>query len=333
MAGAPGFEARDEQADKALRPQSLAEFTGQEPIVRNLAVGIEAARARQEQLDHVLLSGPPGLGKTTLAHIMAREMEAEINETSGPMLEKPGDLAGILTALRPGSVLFIDEIHSLKRVIEEYLYSAMEDQRISIQLGQGATTEVLTVNVAPFTLVAATTREGLLSAPLRSRFGITERLDLYDVDDLVRILDRSARLLQVEADYEGLKLIAQRSRGTARYANNHLRRIRDLAQVKYENFIDVEVATEGLNMLGIDHIGLTELDRRILKCLAEHGRPVGLKTVSVTVGEEPSTIEDVYEPFLIQSGLMSKTQQGRVLNSKGYGHLGLDAPKGQQELF
>ncbi len=325
MAQTPGFDARDEQADKALRPHSLAEFTGQESVVRNLAVGIEAAKARGDQLDHVLLSGPPGLGKTTLAHIMAKELGAEINETAGPMLDKPGDLAGILTALRPGSVLFIDEIHSLKRVIEEYLYSAMEDQRISIQLGQGATTEVLTVNVAPFTLVAATTREGLLSAPLRSRFSITERLDLYSTDELVRILDRSARLLHVEADYEGLSLIAERSRGTARYANNHLRRIRDLAQVRYDNHIDAEVATEGLDMLGIDHMGLTELDRRILKCLAEHGRAVGLKTIAVTIGEEPTTIEEVYEPFLIQCGLLAKTPSGRILNPKGYEHLGLES--------
>ena len=330
MAPAPGFDARDDQVDKALRPHSLGEFTGQEHVVRNLAVGIEAAKAREEQLDHVLLSGPPGLGKTTLAHIMAREMGADINETSGPMLEKPGDLAGILTALRPGSVLFIDEIHSLKRVVEEYLYSAMEDPRISIQLGQGATTEVLTVNVAPFTLVAATTREGLLSAPLRSRFGITERLDLYSSDELVRILDRSARLLEVESDYDGLLKIAQRSRGTARYANNHLRRIRDLAQVRYNNFIDVAVAEEGLGMLGIDAVGLTELDRRILRCLAEHKRAVGLKTVAVTVGEEPNTIEEVYEPFLIQSGFINKTPSGRVLTSKGYAHIGV---KEQDNLF
>lgn len=315
------FNARDDQVDKALRPPSLVEFTGQAPVVQNLAVGIEAAKARGDQLDHVLLSGPPGLGKTTLAHIMAHELGAEIQETSGPMLEKPGDLAGILTALREGSVLFIDEIHSLKRVVEEYLYSAMEDQRISIQLGQGATTEVLTVNVAPFTLIAATTREGLLSAPFRSRFGIRERLDLYSSDDLVKILNRSARLLNVEADYEGLLKIAQRSRGTARYANNHLRRIRDVAQVRYNNCITEEVADEGLAMLGIDHLGLTELDRRILKCLAENARAVGLKTVAVTVGEEPATIEEVYEPFLIQSGLLSKTPSGRSITDKGCAHI------------
>ena len=330
MAGPNGFENRDDQADKALRPRSLAEFTGQASVVRNLAVSIEAAKARGDQLDHVLLSGPPGLGKTTLAHIMAHELGVEINETSGPMLEKPGDLAGILTALRPGSVLFIDEIHSIKRVVEEYLYSAMEDQRISIQLGQGATTEVLTVNVAPFTLVAATTREGLLSAPLRSRFGITERLDLYSVEDLVRILDRSARLLEVGADYDGLEIIAKRSRGTARYANNHLRRIRDLAQVRYENHIDIDVANEGLEMLGIDEVGLTELDRRILKCLADNGRAVGLKTIAVTVGEEATTIEEVYEPFLIQSGFINKTPSGRVLNPSGYKHLGIET---QGDLF
>ncbi|NRA38305.1 MAG: Holliday junction branch migration DNA helicase RuvB [Planctomycetes bacterium] len=323
MSESASFNGQDDPADKALRPHSLVEFTGQQSVVQNLAVGIEAAKARSDQLDHVLLSGPPGLGKTTLAHIMAHELGAEIYETSGPMLEKPGDLAGILTALREGSVLFIDEIHSLKRVVEEYLYSAMEDQRISIQLGQGATTEVLTVNVAAFTLVAATTREGLLSAPLRSRFGIRERLDLYSCDELVKILDRSARLLKVEAEYDGLMKIAQRSRGTARYANNHLRRIRDVAQVRYDNCITAEVADEGLLMLGIDQLGLTELDRRILKCLAENARAVGLKTVAVTVGEEPATIEEVYEPFLIQSGLLSKTPSGRCITDKGCAHIDL----------
>jgi holliday junction DNA helicase RuvB len=336
MSQPTGFDQRDEAGDRALRPKRLAEFTGQELVTRNLSVAIAAARQRSEQLDHVLLSGPPGLGKTTLAHIMAAEMEAEIKETSAPLLDKPGDLAGMLSALRPGSVLFIDEIHGLKRVIEEYLYSAMEDFRISIQLGDGATAQSLTLNLAPFTLVGATTREGSLSAPFRSRFAIRERLDLYSADELTRILSRSATLLNVEADYDGLAQIAGRSRGTARYANNHLRRIRDLAQVKYNNHIDEAVAGEGLAMLGIDQAGLTELDRRILRCLAEQGRPVGLKTLSITVGEEEMTIEDIYEPFLIQSGLITKTPSGRTLTTKGYRHLGLDAPDrqgGQTALF
>jgi len=327
MAQPPGFEQTgDDAGDRALRPKRLADFTGQAGVVRNLAVAIEAARGRDDQLDHVLLSGPPGLGKTTLAHIVAAELGAELVETAGPMLEKPGDLAGILSAMRPGTVLFVDEVHSLKRVVEEYLYAAMEDYRITIQLGEGATANALTLNLQPFTLVAATTREGQLSAPLRSRFGIRERLDLYSQDDLARILSRSATLLGVDCDGDGLIEIARRSRGTARYANNHLRRIRDLAQVRYDNRITAEVAHEGLDMLGIDEAGLTELDRRILTCLAEHGRAVGVKTLAVTVGEEEATIEDVYEPYLIQRGLLVKTPQGRRLSSRGFAHLGLDAP-------
>lgn len=331
-----GFEPRDDSADRALRPKRLAEFTGQEAVTRNLSVAIAAAQQRKEQLDHVLLSGPPGLGKTTLAHIMAAEMGAEIKETAAPLLDKAGDLAGILSALRPGSVLFIDEIHGLKRVIEEYLYSAMEDFRITIQLGDGTTTQALTLNLAPFTLVGATTREGSLTGPFRSRFAIRERLDLYSADELTRILSRSATLLGVEADHDGLATIASRSRGTARYANNHLRRIRDLAQVKHRNRISDAVAEEGLQMLGIDRAGLTELDRRILGCLARHRRAVGLKTVAITVGEEEGTIEDVYEPFLIQAGYLTKTPSGRMITNKGYDHLGLAPladPSEQQRLF
>jgi len=328
MAQPGGFDGEDEQADRALRPRSLDQFTGQRRVVRNLSVAIEAARGRKDSLDHVLLSGPPGLGKTTLAHIIAQELDAELIETAGPMLEKPGDLAGILSALQYGSVLFIDEVHSLKRVIEEYLYAAMEDFRITIQLGEGATANALTLNLQSFTLVAATTREGQLSPPLRGRFGIRERLALYNVEDLVSILRRSAALLEVEADDDGLLEIARRSRGTARYANNHLKRIRDLAQVRYANRIDAAVAGEGLAMLGIDESGLTEMDRRILRCLADAGRAVGLKTLAVTVGEEESTIEDVYEPYLIQSGFLSKTPQGRVLGGAGYRHLDLPPPSG-----
>ena len=321
-----GFDQRDEASDRALRPRRLAEFTGQTQVTRNLSLAVAAAKQRGDQLDHVLLSGPPGLGKTTLAHIMASEMGAEIRETSGPLVDKPGDLAGILSALTKGSVLFIDEIHSLKRAVEEYLYSAMEDFRITIQLGEGATTQALTLNLQPFTLVGATTREGSLSAPFRSRFGIRERLDLYSTAELTSILVRSSRLLAVEVDDDGVAEIARRSRGTARYANNHLRRIRDLAQVRYGNRITRAVAEEGLDMLGIDRAGLTELDRRILTCLATHRRPVGLKTVAVTVSEEDATIEDVYEPFLIQSGYLTKTPTGRLLTVKGYQHLGVAPP-------
>jgi Holliday junction DNA helicase RuvB len=334
----PGFAPRDDASDRALRPRRLAEFTGQIPVTRNLAIAIAAARQRKEQLDHVLLSGPPGLGKTTLAHIMAAEMEAEIRETSGPLIEKPGDLAGILSALRPGALLFIDEIHGLKRVVEEYLYSAMEDFRITIQLGEGASSQALTLNLQPFTLVGATTREGQLSAPFRSRFGIRERLDLYSVAELTHILQRSARLLAVACDDDGLALIAARSRGTARYANHHLRRIRDLAQVRYDNRVTRAVAEEGLAMLGIDQGGLTAIDRRILDCLARHRRPVGLKTVAVTVGEEEATIEDIYEPYLIQTGYLVKTPTGRLATLLAYRHLGLTPPaaegdSGQERLF
>ncbi len=326
MAQPPGFDARDESSDHALRPKRLAEFAGQVPVTRNLSLAIAAALQRKEQLDHVLLSGPPGLGKTTLAHIMAAEMGAEIRETAGPLIDKPGDLAGILSALRPGTVLFIDEIHSLKRVVEEYLYSAMEDFRITIQLGEGATTQTLTLNLPPFTLVGATTREGNLTAPFRSRFGIRERLDLYDAAELTRILRRSAELLGVSSDEDGLATIATRSRGTARYANNHLRRIRDLAQVRYANRIDRAVAEEGLEMLGVDHAGLTELDRRILQVLARNRRPVGLKTIAISVGEDEATIEDIYEPFLIQANYLLKTPSGRTITVAGYAHLGLTPP-------
>ena len=336
MAQPPAFTTGDDASDRALRPGRLAEFTGQAAVARNLGVAIEAATGREEVLDHVLLSGPPGLGKTTLAHIVAREMDAQLIETAGPMLDKPGDLAGILSAMTTGAVLFIDEIHSLKRVVEEYLYSAMEDYRITIPIGDGPTASVVTLNLNPFTLVAATTREGQLSAPMRSRFGIRERLDLYSVDDLTRILSRSATLLGVDAEHDGLEEIARRSRGTARYANNHLRRIRDLAQVRYDNHLDAAVAGEGLAMLGIDDAGLTELDRRILRCLAEHARPVGLKTLAISVGEEEATIEDVYEPYLIQSGFLLKTPSGRTLARRGWDHLGLQPPSedgDQAELF
>jgi len=327
------FAARDEQQDRALRPRRIDEFTGQGRVVENLRIAISAARGRGEPVDHVLLSGPPGLGKTTLAHIVANEMDAAIQETAGPMLEKPGDLAGILSALQPGSVLFIDEVHSLKRVVEEYLYSAMEDFRITIQLGEGATTNVLTLNLPPFTLVAATTREGQLTPPFRTRFAIRERLDLYSVDDLIAILERNAAKLGVDYDRDGLATIAARSRGTARYANNHLRRIRDLAQVRYDNRIDAAVADEGLDKLGIDAAGLTEIDRRILECLAaskrRDGSPgaVGLKTLAITVGEDEATIEDVYEPYLVQRALIAKTPSGRALTAVGFEHLGLAPPE------
>lgn len=336
MGQAPGtLGERDDVSDRALRPKTLADFTGQQAVTRNLALAVAAATQRKEQLDHVLLAGPPGLGKTTLAHILAAEMGAEIKETAGPMLEKPGDLAALLSALRAGSILFIDEIHSLKRVVEEYLYSAMEDFRITVNLGEGPTSQSLTINLQPFTLVGATTREGSLTAPFRSRFGIRERLDLYRPDELATILRRSSGLLGVEADDAGLALIAARSRGTARIANNHLRRIRDLAQVHHGNRITAPVAEQGLGMLGIDPSGLTEIDRRILQCLCRARRPVGVKTIAQTVDEEEPTVEDVHEPFLIQAGFILKTPQGRLATPLAYRHLGLAPPveAGEQERF
>jgi Holliday junction DNA helicase RuvB len=336
MGQAPGtLGERDDVSDRALRPKTLADFTGQQAVTRNLALAVAAATQRKEQLDHVLLAGPPGLGKTTLAHILATEMGAEIKETAGPMLEKPGDLAALLSALRAGSILFIDEIHSLKRVVEEYLYSAMEDFRITVNLGEGPTSQSLTINLQPFTLVGATTREGSLTAPFRSRFGIRERLDLYRPDELATILRRSSGLLGVEADDAGLALIAARSRGTARIANNHLRRIRDLAQVHHGNRITAPVAEQGLGMLGIDPSGLTEIDRRILQCLCRARRPVGVKTIAQTVDEEEPTVEDVHEPFLIQAGFILKTPQGRLATPLAYRHLGLAPPveAGEQERF
>ena len=267
------------------------------------------------------LAGPPGLGKTTLAHIVATELGAPLVETSAPMLDKPGDLAGILSGLVNGAVLFIDEIHALKRVVEEYLYSAMEDFRLSVPLGEGPQSNVLTLNLQPFTMIGATTREGHLSAPFRSRFGIRERLELYQEDDLVRILGRSAQLLGLQADEAGLRVIARRSRGTARYANNHLRRIRDLAQVRYDNQLTAPVAEEGLIRLGIDDRGLTDIDRRLLRHLQQAGRPLGLKTLAVALQEDEGTIEAVYEPFLIQCGFISKRPNGRELLPAGLAHL------------
>jgi holliday junction DNA helicase RuvB len=307
--------------ETALRPRKMADFVGQRGVMDNLSVFIQAARGRGEPLDHILFSGMPGLGKTTLAGLVAHEMDVGMHATSGPSLERPGDLVSLLTNLGRGDVLFIDEIHRLPKVVEEYLYSAMEDWHIDIVLDQGPAARSVRVTLQHFTLIGATTREGLLSAPFRARFGVLERLDPYPVSDLETIVVRSAKLLGVEIEQDAATLIARRSRGTPRVANRILKRIRDVAQVKGDGRINAAIAEQGLSMLGIDAHGLTELDRRILRCL-DTDTPVGLKTVAVAVGEEEDTIEDTYEPHLIREGLVRKTPRGRAITEKGREVLG-----------
>lgn len=310
-----------------LRPGSFSEFVGQRQVKENLGLYIRAARDRGEVLDHILFSGMAGLGKTTLANIVATEMGRELRATSGPVLERVRDLAGILTGLEKGEVLFIDEIHRLNRTVEEYLYSAMEDYRIDIVLDQGNAAQSIKIHLHPFTLIGATTRQGLLSAPFRARFGVLEKLDPYPPEDLREIILRSARILGVGIREEASDLLARRSRGVPRIANRFLRRIRDVAQVRSGNMIDEATAQEGLGMLGVDEDGLDELDRTILGCLVRHGgRPVGLKTVAVAVGEDEVTIEEVYEPHLIREGYLSRTPRGRIPLERAYLHLGRPAP-------
>ena len=309
-------------ADNILRPQRMGDFVGQRKVVDNLSLFIQAAKSRGETMDHILFSGMPGLGKTTLAHLIADELGVNMHAASGPMLEKPGDLVGILTRLEPGAVLFIDEIHRLPRAAEEFLYSAMEDFYLDVVLEPGVQSRSVRLTLQKFTLVGATTREGLLTAPFRARFGVLERLDPYPENELTEIVRRSALKLGVTIDADGCALVAARSRGTPRIANRILRRLRDVAEVKNDGRISVAIADEGMRMLGIDANGLTELDRRILRCIADQGGgPIGLKTVAVAVGEEEDTIEDTYEPHLIRQGLLRKTPRGRVLTEKGLGAL------------
>ncbi|WP_077618937.1 Holliday junction branch migration DNA helicase RuvB [Bacillus sinesaloumensis] len=315
--------------EQSLRPQTLSQYIGQEKVKSNLSIFIEAARMRQETLDHVLLYGPPGLGKTTLATIIANEMGVNIRTTSGPAIERPGDLAAILTALEPGDVLFIDEIHRLQRSIEEVLYPAMEDFCLDIVIGKGPGARSVRLDLPPFTLVGATTRAGSLSAPLRDRFGVLSRLEYYNESQLADIVTRTAELLEVEIDEQAAHEIARRSRGTPRIANRLLRRVRDFAQVRGNGTISTHIANEALELLQVDRLGLDHIDHKLLKGIIEkfRGGPVGLETIAATIGEEAHTIEDVYEPYLLQIGFLQRTPRGRVVTELVYQHFQIEIPK------
>ena len=318
----------EEALDRAIRPKTLADYTGQSAVREQMEIFIQAARGRGEALDHLLIFGPPGLGKTTLSHIVANELGVNLRHTSGPVLDKPGDLAALLTNLEPRDVLFIDEIHRLSPLIEEILYPAMEDYQLDIMIGEGPSARSIKLDLPPFTLVGATTRAGLLTSPLRDRFGIVQRLEFYSAEDLAKILVRSARLLGVSLQAQGAAEIARRSRGTPRIANRLLRRVRDYAQVKANGEITVEIADRALHMLGVDCEGLDQMDRRLLSTLIEKfdGGPVGLDNLAAAISEERGTIEDVLEPYLIQQGYLIRTPRGRMATRLGYQHLGITKP-------
>lgn len=329
----PELEQEEIPSELSLRPMSLEEYVGQEEMKKSLRVFIEAAKARSDALDHVLFHGSPGLGKTSLAHILARELGVNITSTSGPVIERPGDLAAILTSLGPRDVLFIDEVHRLTHVVEEILYPAMEDYQLDIIIGQGPSARTMKIPLPPFTLVGATTRAGLLTPPLRERFGVVLRVEFYSPEDLEKIVKRSARILDIPIDEEGAFEIARRSRGTPRVANRILRRVRDYAQVEAEGVITLKVAGEALDMLGVDDQGLDRMDRHIMLTIIEkfNGGPIGLDTLSAAVSEEKDTLEDVYEPFLIQMGYMKRTPRGRVATPLAYKHFRIEMDQEQQK--
>jgi len=318
-----------EEQDRAIRPKRLADYVGQPAVHEQLGIFIEAARGRSEALDHVLIFGPPGLGKTTLANIIANEMEVSIRHTSGPVLERPGDVAALLTNLEENDVLFIDEIHRLSPTVEEVLYPALEDYQLDIMIGEGPAARSIKLDLPPFTLVGATTRAGLLTSPLRDRFGIVQRLEFYSVEELSTIVQRSAQILGVPMDAEGALEVARRSRGTPRIANRLLRRVRDYAQVKADGAVNKEIADKALNMLSVDSHGLDGMDHKLLYAMMEkfEGGPVGLDNVAAAIGEESGTIEDVIEPYLIQQGFLMRTPRGRIVTAHAYQHFGLVVPK------
>ena len=331
----PAALPEEGSAESALRPSRLDEFVGQAQVRTSLQIAIDAAKARGEPLDHTLFFGPPGLGKTTLAMLMAREMGVQCRTSSGPVLEKPGDLVGLLTSLGPGDILFIDEIHRLRPVLEEFLYPAMEDFRVDVRISEGPNAQTLPMAIERFTLVGATTRYGQLTPPMRARFGLIERLNFYPAEDLATIVTRSAGILAVPIDAQGAQEIARRSRGTPRVANRLLRRVRDFAQVRASGHITVDVASQALARLNVDEFGLDDMDARILSTIVEKfgGGPVGLATLAAAVGEDAGTLEEVYEPFLMQQGFLDRTQRGRVATALAFKRLGIKPPPGQATIF